>query len=96
MAFRNQFASTNASSSGVYTGGLKTEDKSFGKFNLLISCSSALLRLSKRIWFLLKAAEPFFVGSGKFIGIPNTDARLFTMIGFLLDISAFTPYSLAS
>ena len=91
MAFRNQFAGTNASSSGVYTGGLKTEDRSFGKCNLLSSCSSALLRVSKRAWFLLNAAEPFFVGGGKFIGIPDTDARLFTMIGFLVDISAFTP-----
>ena len=91
IAFRNQFASTNASSSDVYTGGLKTEDKSFGRCNLLISCSSTLLRVSKRIWFLLNTAEPFFVGGGKFIGIPDTDARLFSIIGFLVDISAFIP-----
>ena len=51
MAFRNQFVGTNASSSGVYTGGLKTEDKSFGKYNLLISYSLALLRVSK--WILV-------------------------------------------
>ena len=80
MAFRNQFAGTNTSSSGVYTGGLKTEDKSFGKCNLLISFSSELLRMSKRIWFLLNATEPFFVGGGKFIGIPDTDASLFTSL----------------
>ena len=89
MAFKNQFACTNASSSGVYTGVLKTEDKSFGKCKLLISFSSELFRVSKRIWFLLNAAEPFFVGSGKFIEISDTDARLFTMIGFLGDCSPF-------
>ena len=48
MAFRNQFAGTNASSSVVFTGGLKTEDRLFSRCDLLIQCSSALLRVSKR------------------------------------------------
>ena len=91
MAFRNQFVGTNVLSSGVYTGGLKTEDRSFGRCGLLIKCSSVLLRVSKRAWFLLNDVESFFVGGGKFIGSPNTDARLFTMMGFLANDITSTP-----
>ena len=91
MALRNQFGGTNASSSGVYTGGLKTEDRSIGKCDLLINCSSASLHVSKRAWFLLKDAKPFFVGGGKSIGSPDTDARLFIMIGFRIENVAFFP-----
>ena len=88
MALRNQFAGTNASSSGVCTGGLKTDDRSFGKCDLLINCSSASLRVSKRAWFLLRDANPFFVGGGKSIGSPDTDAKLFIMMGFQVEIVA--------
>ena len=85
MAVKNQFAGTNASSSRVYTGGLKTEDRSFVRCDLPIKCSSALLRVSKRAWFLLKDADPFFVGGGKSIGSPDTDAKLFIMMGFRVE-----------
>ena len=91
MALRNQFGGINASSSGVYTGGLKTDDRSFSKCDLLINCSSPSLRVSKQAWFLLKNAKPFFVGGGKSIGSPDTNARLFIMMGFQVENVVFTP-----
>ena len=85
MALRNQFGGINASSSGVDTGESKTDDRSFGKCDLLIKFSSTSLRVSKRTWFLLKDADPFFVGGGKSIRSPDTDAKLFIMMGFRVE-----------
>ena len=58
MAARNQAEGANFSSSGVNTGGLKTDDKSFGKGHLLRRRRSASLRVFRRVWFWLKAANP--------------------------------------
>lgn len=45
--------------------------------------------MSSLLWSLLTTAEPLFWGGFKLIRIPDNDAMLLTMIGFLVDSSPF-------